>query len=897
MKIVRSFCFLLLIASGRFASAQSLPNKQYNAYADEKIHLHLDKPYYAAGDIIWLKAYVSDYLTNRPSSTSSVLYLDLINERNQITQQLKLQIKGGTAWGHIELADSVTEGNYRITAYTQWMRNFGKEYFFNHHFKIGNSLANNVYTKTTFSTQQDKNNTQINSNIQLTKRDGKPYSNVKINYQVVIDGKTKSTSSAVTDANGFLKLSFSQPQKVNKNLPQYISLSVPQLGGVYMTKTVPIKMKLAKPDVQFLPEGGQLVDGLPCKIGIKSIGKNGLGFNIAGTIVDQTGNVVTNFETTYLGMGHCVLTPEIGKTYTAKVALPDDQLLSYPLPNVALSGYQLAINTLDSNKIDIKVLISKTLINSSPVKLLARRGAKVLFETAIATEQQIATLSIPTNVFPLGVVQFTLFNANEQAVAERMIFVNNLSLGSINLQINKLKATYTKKELVTFDVNASADGIAAVGSFSIAAINTNVGDEDTDNETHLLSSLLLKADVVGHIEKPNAYFINNNADMRNRLDNLMLTQAWRKYHWKPQDSNYLVKYPPEKSLKIEGTVTTLAKKPLAGADVILMFPSNKMLVANTETAENGGFSFQDIYLEDEQKFIVQASTKEGSKHVSVNLNKVDKQAAQNSSDLMVEPDVNLSINNYLQASQGYFDDLYKKGWLNKTHMLKTVTITEKLSPNEEKAAPYSTNRNGRGRADQVISAKELENVHSLELFIARGSVRGLTLERPTDGGPPFAALTRTPYGPISYELDGMIINNLELNEISIDDIESIEVLINPALLNMYGTTVNGGLLVISTKRGKGRQLSDIHAPGLVASSFKGYSPVKMFYSPQYNVEQTIQPDLRTTVYWNPNLITNENGKFNVSFYNGDKVGRHRILVEGIDANGNLARKVLNYEVK
>ena len=899
MKSLFAIAFLLTSISANFASAQvtSHQTRQYNAYNDEKIHLHLDKPYYAAGDIIWLKAYVVDYLSNRPSSTSGILYVDLINERNQITRKLKLQLKGGTAWGHIELADSVSEGNYRITAYTQWMRNFGKDYFFNHHFKVGNSLSNNVYTKTAFSAQNDKNNTQIKSNIQLTKRDGKPYSNAKINYQVVVDGKVKNTGNAITDASGFLKLSFTQPLQVNTNLPQYISLSVPQSAGVHIAKTIPIKMKLAKPDVQFLPEGGQLIDGLPCKIGIKSIGQNGLGFNIDGTIVDQNGIEVTTFETTYLGMGNCVLTPEINKTYTAKVTLSDGQLLSYPLPVIAASGYQLAVNTLDSGKIDIKVLTSKALINSAPLRLLARRGANVLFDMAISTEQQIAALSIPSNVFPLGVVQFTLFNVNEQPVAERMVFINNLALSEINLQVDKLKSAYTKRELVTFNIIAAIDSISAVGSFSVAAINTNIGDEDIANETNLLSSLLLKADIAGHIEKPNTYFINSNAEMRSRLDNLMLTQAWRTYHWKLKDTNYFVKYPPEKSLKIEGTVSTLGKKPLAAANAILMFPNNKMLVANTETAENGSFSFQDIYLEDEQKFIVQANTKDGNKHVNVNINKVDEQVVQNSSTLALETDVNLSINNYLQSSQDYFDDLYKKGFLNKTNVLKTVTITEKISPNEEKAAPYTHNRNGRGRADQVISAKELENVHSLELFIARGSIRSLTIERPTDGGPPFAALTRTPYGRVSYELDGMVINNLELHEISIDDIESIEVLINPAFLTMYGTTVNGALLVISTKRGKGRQLSDIHAPGLVASSIKGYSPIKMFYAPQYNVEQTIQPDLRTTVYWNPNLTTDKNGKLNVSFYNGDKTGKHRILIEGIDANGNLARKILNYEVK
>ncbi|MBD4643185.1 hypothetical protein GUG48_12185, partial [Xanthomonas citri pv. citri] len=78
----------------------------------------------------------------------------------------------------------------------------------------------------------------------------------------------------------------------------------------------------------------------------------------------------------------------------------------------------------------------------------------------------------------------------------------------------------------------------------------------------------------------------------------MLTQAWRKIDWRKQDSTRsIVKYLPEKNLKIAGSITNLNKKPLADANAVLMFPNNKMLVANVDTDENGKFSFEDVYLE------------------------------------------------------------------------------------------------------------------------------------------------------------------------------------------------------------------------------------------------------------------------------------------------------------
>ena len=46
----------------------------------EKVYLHLDKPYYAAGDNIWFKAYVTDFKTGQLSPLSGVLYVELINQ-------------------------------------------------------------------------------------------------------------------------------------------------------------------------------------------------------------------------------------------------------------------------------------------------------------------------------------------------------------------------------------------------------------------------------------------------------------------------------------------------------------------------------------------------------------------------------------------------------------------------------------------------------------------------------------------------------------------------------------------------------------------------------------------------------------------------------------------------
>jgi hypothetical protein len=63
---------------------------------------------------------------------------------------------------------------------------------------------------------------------------------------------------------------------------------------------------------------------------------------------------------------------------------------------------------------------------------------------------------------------------------------------------------------------------------------------------------------------------------------------------------------------------------------------------------------------------------------------------------------------------------------------------------------------------------------------------------------------------------------------------------------------------------------------------------KQFYSPKYTVKSiSTLPDLRSTIYWQPNIITDTAGKATVSFYSTDKPAVYTIIMEGADLNGGI----------
>lgn len=101
------------------------------SYPKEKVYVHTDKPYYTAGETIWLKGYLFNGPSHLADSVSKVLYVDLVHlESRKVIVHRILRAEHGYAVGDVVLGDSLRAGGYLLQAYTGWMRNFPEEYYF-----------------------------------------------------------------------------------------------------------------------------------------------------------------------------------------------------------------------------------------------------------------------------------------------------------------------------------------------------------------------------------------------------------------------------------------------------------------------------------------------------------------------------------------------------------------------------------------------------------------------------------------------------------------------------------------------------------------------------------------------------------------------------------------------
>ena len=130
--------FLLLTTQTLSALAQDATpaalKKDLDQYASqrlqEKVYVHTDKEFYLAGEICWFKLYVVDAGSHHPQGFSKVAYLEWLDKNNKPVIQTKIALSDGHGHGSLFLPLTLRSGNYKLRAYTSWMKNYGEDWFF-----------------------------------------------------------------------------------------------------------------------------------------------------------------------------------------------------------------------------------------------------------------------------------------------------------------------------------------------------------------------------------------------------------------------------------------------------------------------------------------------------------------------------------------------------------------------------------------------------------------------------------------------------------------------------------------------------------------------------------------------------------------------------------------------
>ncbi|MBC8054818.1 MAG: TonB-dependent receptor plug domain-containing protein [Sphingobacteriaceae bacterium] len=862
-----------------------------NNYPQEKVHIHTDKPYYSIGDTIWFKSYVVSAESNQLSNLSKILYVELINEKDSVKKVLRLSVIAGLSWGDFTLADSLTEGNYRIRAYTNWMRNFDEAYFFDKTIKIGNSLSSEVVSNVNYTYTKTGVREHVDADVVYTTIKGEPLKNREVSYDIELDHRNILKGTGKTDSLGKLKIKFTNAQPFvlkSGKINTYIKLNEKSL----VKKSFPVKTTSASADVQFFPESGSLVTNIRSRVAFKVVGADGLGKTVTGYVTDQDGATVSEFSSEYAGMGTFLFTPLKDKIYTAVVKFDDGSEKKVDLPAASETGYVISIHDSGAENIVVKVIAAKAL-NNDELILIGQANGLTHFMARNKLSNNVLSAVVPKKRFPGGVIQFTLFNSSYQPLAERLVFIRHPN--ALNLTLSTEKPVYSKREKVKMAFRAlDSAGKAAQGSFSISVTDETQVPFDDSREVTILSNLLLSSDLKGYIENPNYYFTDLSPAKDRALDNLMLTQGWRKFEWNTITSENFpaLVFEPEKTLTISGKIVNPDSSPAPGAKVTLLSSAGTGMVLETLTNSQGQFGFDSLMFNDSTSFIVQARNFKGKKNVEILINRnLQHIVTKSQNAASVEINVNQSLLPYITTRNQQFAEMRQNGLLRRSIVLEEVKVTE-VKPKVKN----SSNLNGAGNADAVVTAAELKDCQNLA-FCLQGRIAGLVVQNG------IAYLTRSMYssfsGPVPMQLvvDGVYVDPSYLSILNPSDIETIEVLKGISNTAIYGLRGGGGVLIITTKRGERNMTSRSFAQGIAAYSPVGYHTARQFYSPKYDTSPSGMPDWRTTIFWAPNVLTDTDGNASVEFFTADKPGTYKAVIEGLDLKGAVTRQVYRFSVK
>ena len=898
----------------------------------EKLYLQFDKPYYAINDTIWFKAYLlNNFLL--PSTKSGVLNIDIANDSNKIVKQYRIPVQSGLAWGNIGIDEKTfTPGNYTLRAYTNWMRNFGDDAFYYKPFIITGIDEKQLLVNATFASVPGD---ILASRLQLRTPDNLPFAARPVIVKVLNNGKYLFNQKMTTGVDGVLDVKASLMPKVIK--------PVVVIENEKKEQQVVVPIILNRPenvDVQFLPEGGNLVAGLPALIGIKAVGEDGHGVDISGTISNKAGAKVASFRTTYNGMGSFNLDVKPGEKYTAAVRWPGGATREIALPEVSDAGTTLHLqNDQASDSLEV-TLGSKSVTNTSGENyfLLGTSRGIVCYAAVVNLETgALLNRKIAKSLFPTGIAGFTLMTTGHQPVNERQVFIDHND--ELDVQIAFNMPVYHLQDSVGLKLKVTDGSENPVrGNFSISVTDDTQVKTGGRNDENIMSRMLLTGDLKGFVETP-GYYLAKTPEARQALDNLLLTQGWINFDWSDISSPSKLKFQPEYSFKVTGTVTNFMNKPVKASNIMLL-STKPTLLMDTVTDAEGRFTFDHIPRIDTPVFNLRVLNKDG-KTFNVNI-KPDETIVplfKRPIELLTQPWYVNSDSTVLNYAKNSVVRQMQQEFAGSGHLLKVVNITAK------QIIKGSQNLNGSGNADFVMDEKDLErDGKKTWLQLLQEKLKGFGEGGFNDMGSSLNALRERYLSayvtdiqnstewyfvkgkPIKLIIDGIsftksiIVNRIIVNDCffqirdylmshSAEDIKGIEVMNSTKYANYYfsryepsyftgpltsdaskdGVSIGPSdvaFVEITTRSGNGPGIDN--TPGIYLFKPMPFSYPKQFYKPKYTAKDTTsRQDLRSTIDWEPNITTNTNGEANIWFYTADKPSTYTVTIEGTDMNGHF----------
>lgn len=924
----------------------------------EKIYLQLNSTVFTSDQTIWFKAVVTS-VNQKPTILSKVLHVELIDFNSEIIESKLLKLEDGSTNNFFDLNEirPLPEGKYMIRAYTKWNNNFKTNFVSKKYINIYKTRQKikkkEPIREVVISEKKDK---QLQLSAKIFPKIINPKFKGKLKVLLDFDGK-KDTLQLKKDNNKQYTLEYLLPEKTVKAKIEVQLDSIKIKNFDYksfnsFSKTIAIDKNFI--DLQFFPEGGKLIHDLTSIIGFKALDFKNEGVPVKGVIKDENDVIITQFKSNKLGMGFCQLKPNKNKTYYAEIS-GDSKERKYKIPDAHQKGYAITAKTSQDF---FRLHIRSNFSTSDSLFIKAQARGTNFLTTKVQCNNGSVMLAFKRENFPEGIVTFTVFNSYHQPMCERLVFNFKEQANRLQITTKTDKKKYLQREKVVCNIKVkSNDSLTQKENTSLLVVNKRQLGELKLKSGNILSYFLLQSELKGNIEHPNFYFDTQNSQRFYTMDALLLTQGWRNYKYKPTGEKKYFDIAPEKGLQISGAVKEFTKrKRKKTVQLSLLAKGKENLQAAVAFADSLGkftFNLQDIY-DKNLEYIIQTANKKGKKkEYSVNI----KQPKPLPVNFVETEKLQLAdkFNIYVKENRKRYAKLYPFDiGANGESLDEVIVKTRLLTPIQKKIIDKH------GEPDVIIEDNELkeknekwmsglysllgvkypDNIRIFDVMTSDyekpeqdtvttqlpGTNLGITSTYGVPSSivdftfardsPPIVSGDSFFYAHVHNSFFTFILVDGEaipfrdypiIQTIPIEDVKSVEIMRNPKFSSEYLNNVFDGLPIvipdfafISIYSNTGEGLYAMEGTkGITTDKLPCFAPQKEFYAPKHdNLTKNDWEiaDLRSTVFWNPNVKTDKNGNGKVEFYTDDNIGDMLVIIESIADNGKLGYYETTYRV-
>ena len=796
----------------------------------EKVYLHFDNMGYFENETLWFKAYVTRTYDGHASDLSKVLYVELLNPTGDVLQTLKYPIDSlGQSHGEMKLDTILGSGLYEVRAYTRYMTNWGTNAVFSRVIPIFKTpKTEGDYSDLTIATI--------------------PYHNRLPNRRDPLD-----------------------------------SLYVRAAGeGVYtddLMKTISVK---------FYPEGGDLIAGKKCRVAMLAVDDNGHPHEGEGFVMNERGDVLASVKTDTLGRGLFELVPDTGKLTFQMRNLKKSTRRSvqyFTLPEAKKEGCTLHVDAVNENMLATLQCTDKMCGNQLGYVLMHNGN---IYRCDTLTASPLMEIELDRQAMPEGVNQMTVFDSRGAIMAERLFFLCPKPDKGDSIQVTAITQRLKPCGKVELELQTKPN---ANLSFSAMDAKTMTNGKQGNMKTWML----LSSEVRGYIHNVDYYFEADDKEHRQNADLLMMTQGWRRYDWRLMSEKYTFRkaQPIEDQFYLNGQLKVYRKhNPVSNVRMYVSLYNEKgqSLIGNAVTDAEGNYAFKMPFLDGEWKMCIYTTRdikkkdKEKEKRKTYYVG-IDRQFSPNpryltpSETTILHP---LAPNAFVKKP---FEELEEEDEFipitEKDYVLQNVTVKAKRK--------YFTNDNWRFKNEEY--GKQYASLYynadrELDKILDRGEpapyIHDFILQKLKDRLGKYNYIPRDTKAFTSERIFYVIDNNDRSvsSPVYLDEVKSIYIVFN----EMISPTIENAWTFIDTP--KLNIIVYLYCHHLFSSeSNKG---LRRTYFQGFN-QAVIPPmaDFRRTIWWQPDITTDAQGKAKVEFFNNSTCEEMYISVEGMTQDGKV----------